>query len=106
MRRPASAADTTSQAAPAILLSSKPAAGATVSGPVDELVLRFSPPARLDGVTVNGPDGLMPMMVHSAAKSADYSIPLPGLGPGSYTVNWKATAHGQPYLGSFVFAAK
>jgi methionine-rich copper-binding protein CopC len=100
------AADTTSQATPGILLSSRPAAGATVSGPVNELVLRFSPPARLDEVTVDGSAGRMPMMIHSAAETADYSIPLPELGPGSYTVNWRATAQAKAYRGSVPFTVK
>ena len=74
-----------------------------VSGPVDELKLRFNPPARLDEVTINGPDGLMPMMVTAAGETDHYSLPLAGLGPGSYVVNWKGTSRGTAYRGSFSF---
>ena len=58
------------QQAVSILISSSPAAGSTVSGPVDELMLHFNPPARLIEVTVNGPQGLMPMMVTAAGGPA------------------------------------
>jgi methionine-rich copper-binding protein CopC len=94
------------QPAPSILVSSSPAAGSTVSSPVDELVLRFSGPARLVEVTVNGPEGLMPMMVTAAGETDRYSLPLSGLGPGSYAVNWKATSHGTAHRGSFSFTVK
>ena len=89
-----------------ILLSSSPAAGAVVQGPVNTLALHFNPPARLDEVTVQGPDGLMPMMVHAVGEVRDYSVPLPGLGAGAYTVNWKASAAGQAYQGSFAFTVR
>ena len=89
-----------------ILVSSTPAAGSTVAAPVNELKLRFSPPARLDEVTVTGPDGTMPMMVHAVGETADYSLPLSGLDRGSYSVNWKATAAGRAYRGSFSFTAQ
>lgn len=89
-----------------ILASSTPAADSTVAAPVNELKLRFNPPARLDEVTVTGPDGTMPMMVHAVGETADYSLPLSGLGPGSYSVNWKATAAGRAYRGSFSFTAQ
>lgn len=89
-----------------ILASSAPAPGSTVAGPVDELELHFAPPARLDEVTVSGPDGVMPTMIHAIGEVADYSIPLPGLGPGAYTVNWRATAKGANYRGSFAFIVR
>ena len=89
-----------------ILVSSTPAPGSTVAAPVNELKLRFEPPARLDEVTVQGPDGLMPMMVHAVGEVADYSLPVPGLRAGSYTVNWKATQGGETHQGSFAFTAK
>src|SRR5687768_2386991 len=69
-----------------ILQSSTPADGSTVQDPVDSLDLRFSPPARLTELTVTGSDGLtMPMMVTAVGEVARYSIPLSGLGPGSYS---------------------
>ena len=97
---------TTAQLAPSILVSSSPAAGATVSGPVDELRLRFDPPARLDQLIVSGPDGAMPTMIHAVGDVANYSIPLNDLDTGAYTVSWQATAQGRPHQGSFGFTVK
>jgi methionine-rich copper-binding protein CopC len=94
------------QAVQSILASSSPTAGSTVRAPVEELQLHFSPPARLDEVTVTGPGGTMPTMIHAVGEVADYSIPLSGLGPGVYTVNWRATSRGNEYRGSFGFTAK
>lgn len=48
----------------------------------------------------------MPMMVHAVGEVRDYSIPLPGLGPGHYVVNWKARSNSQDYQGSFPFTAR
>jgi methionine-rich copper-binding protein CopC len=89
-----------------ILASSSPAAGSTVSGPVNNLELRFSPPARLTDVTISGPDGVMPAKVTAVGEVAHYSIPLAGLEPGSYTVNWKASAQGRPHQGNFQFTVR
>lgn len=89
-----------------ILVSSTPAAGSTVSGAVNELMLHFSPPARLMEVTVTGPDGAMPMMVTPVGEVEHYSLPLSGLGEGSYTVDWRATASGQQHAGSFGFSVR
>jgi len=46
------------------------------------------------------------MMIHSVGETADYSIPLPELGPGSYTVKWRATTQGKAYQGSVPFTVK
>jgi methionine-rich copper-binding protein CopC len=89
-----------------ILTGSSPAAGSIVRGEIDELQLHFNPPARLDEVTVSGPGGTLPTMIHAVGEVADYSIPLSGLGPGVYTVSWRATAKGREYRGSFGFTAK
>jgi methionine-rich copper-binding protein CopC len=89
-----------------ILEGSRPAAGSTVQGPVDELVLHFAPPARLDEVTVTGADGTMPMMVHSAGETTDYSLPLSGLEPGAYRVDWRARIGSRQYGGSFEFSVR
>lgn len=85
-----------------ILASSSPAAGSTVRAP-ESLALRFHPPARLDEVKVTGPGGTMPMMVHSVGEVADYDLPVPGLAPGAYSVEWQATAGGNKYNGRFSF---
>ena len=86
-----------------ILAWSTPAAGSTVGAPVNELVLHFEPPARLSEVTVAGPEGAMPMMGTAVGEVSHYSLPLPELGPGAYTVAWRATRQGQPFQGSFGF---
>jgi methionine-rich copper-binding protein CopC len=102
---PVTAAPATSASA-SILASSEPASGSTVAAPVNALKLHFNPPARLGEVTVNGPNGLMPMMVTAIGEVADYSVPLPGLGAGNYTVSWKATAGGREYRGAFAFTVR
>jgi len=102
-QQPRAEAAASPAAARSILVRSSPAAGSSVKGPVDSLELRFDPPARLGEVTVTGPDGMMPMMVTSVGEVSDYSLPLSDLGPGSYTVNWKATAAGKNYQGDFGF---
>lgn len=90
-----------------ILQSSTPADGASVNGPVNQLRLRFSPPARLGEVTVTGGDGMkMPMMVTAVGEVADYVLPLPGLEAGAYTVEWQATAAGSSHQGSFRFTVR
>lgn len=100
------AAPSATEAAGSILVSSSPAPGSTVAAPVNNLALHFRPPARLDQVTVTGPDGTMPMMVNAVGEVADYSVPLPGLGPGNYTVEWKALVAGTAHQGSFAFTAR
>lgn len=48
----------------------------------------------------------MPAMVHAVGEESDYSIPISDLGPGAYTVNWRATAKEREYRGSFVFTVR
>ena len=93
-------------AAGSILAWSTPAAGSTVRAPVDELVLHFAPPARLGEVTVTGSEGAMPMMVTAVGEVEHYSLPLSGLGAGTYRVDWKALAAGREHRGSFSFSAR
>ena len=87
----------------AILVRSSPSSGSTVRAPVDVLELEFDPPARLAEVIVTGPDGAMPMMISPVGEVRSYSLPLDGLGPGAYTVAWRATAQGREYRGAFGF---
>lgn len=90
-----------------ILAGSTPSAGSTVAGPIDVLKLRFDPPARLLEVTISdGAGQAMPMMVHAAGEARDYSLPLPGLEPGSYRVDWRARAGTLEQAQSFVFAVR
>lgn len=89
-----------------ILEMSIPASGSTVKGPVNELMLHFNPAARLDEVTVTGPQGTMPMMITPVGEVQHYSLPLSGLGPGAYTVAWRATSQGREYQDSFGFTVR
>ncbi len=89
-----------------ILQRSTPSNGSSVAGPVNQLTLHFAPPARLTEVTIDGPDGLSPMMITAVGETADYSVPLSGLGPGAYRANWKATAAGVAYSGVIVFTVR
>jgi len=100
---PAASAQSGSAAAQSILAGSTPATGSTVSGPANSLVLRFSPPARLDEVVVTGPDGAMPMMISPVGETDRYELPLSGLGPGTYTIAWRASLEGREHRGSFSF---
>ena len=95
-----------SSTASSILAWSTPAAGSTVNAPVNELVFHFSPAARLGEVTVTGPEGAMPMMVTAVGEVEHYSLPLSGLGPGRYTVDWKASSRGVDHRGSFGFEVR
>ena len=93
--------------AQSILHRSTPADGATVHGPVNSLELHFSPPARLVELTVSGSDGLtMPVMVTAVGEVARYSIPLSGLGPGAYTVDWRASSAGAEHRGAIRFTVR
>ena len=90
-----------------ILQSSTPADGSIVEVPVTEIKLRFSPPARLDELTVTGGDGMtMPMMVTAAGEVSSYSIPVSDLGTGAYTVQWRASASGTPHQGIIRFTVR
>lgn len=94
------------QTGQSILAWSWPAVGSTVSAPVNQLMLQFSPPARLMELTVTGPEGMMPMMVTAVGEVERYSLPLSGLGPGSYTVDWRASVAAQQHRGRFSFAVR
>ena len=89
-----------------ILVRSKPANGSTVQGPVNDLELHFSPAVVLSELTVSGPDGLMPVMITPVGQVEHYSIPLPDLESGSYTVTWRAASAGRPLEGTLAFSVK
>jgi methionine-rich copper-binding protein CopC len=89
-----------------ILHWSRPTNGATVDGPVNELQMHFSPPARLHEVTLTGPQGMMPTMVSAAGEVEHYSIPLSGVEAGNYMVAWRATAAGTEHRGTFAFTVR
>ena len=97
----------TSQTADVPMLErSEPAAGSTVQGPLNELMLHFNRPARLGEVTITGPDGTMPMMIMPVGEVEQYALPLSGLGPGAYSVAWRATASGREQQGRFGFTVR
>ena len=45
----------------------------------------------------------MPTMIHAVGETQRYSLPLSGLVPGTYSVNWRATAQSREYRGTFGF---
>ncbi|MDQ3139667.1 MAG: copper resistance protein CopC [Pseudomonadota bacterium] len=90
-----------------ILASSRPAEGATVRGPLNSLELTFTRPAALAEVTITGSDGTtMPTMVTPVGEVTHYSLPLPGLEAGRYSVVWRARARGVEYRGDFAFTVQ
>lgn len=89
-----------------LLVSSLPSNGEVVRAPLNRLEMHFSPPARLMEVTLSGPGGLMPMMVTPVGESAHYSLPVAGLGPGAYTVDWRAMAGSREDKGTFAFTVR
>lgn len=94
-------------ASPADLgVTSVPAAGSTVTGPINQLELNFNRPVQLSEVTVTGPDGTMPMMLSPAGAQSHFAVPVPGLTAGAYSVSWKAIVDGQAKTGSFAFTVK
>jgi len=101
--QPSGHASSANSAPSSILVGSIPAAGSTVEAPVNELVLNFDPPVRLMEVIVTGPDGAMPTMITAVGEVPRYSVPLSGLGPGSYRVDWRANAGGNAHQGTFGF---
>lgn len=93
--------------AQSILKQSKPADGASATGPVEQIELWFSKPVRLFELTVSGDDGLaMPTMVTSAGPVEHYSVPVSILTQGTYSVRWRATAGERSHEGSFSFTVK
>ena len=96
-----------SSATQSILASSRPAAGATVRGPLDTLELNFTRPAALAEVTITGSDGsTTPMMISPAGEVTHYSLPLSGLTAGRYKVAWRAKAQGVDHRGEFAFTVQ
>ena len=106
VQRPAMSSSVAPKAEQSILVRSNPADGSTVREPVEAVELHFDPPARLEELTVRGPNGDMPTMVHAVGEVPNYSIPVSGLGSGVYTVSWRATARGREYQGRFGFGVR
>ena len=104
--QPAATAKPPLQSTSSIVVSSRPAPASTVSGPLDGLILHFNPAVRLVEVTLNGPNGLMPMMVNAAGESKHYMLPMPGLEAGQYTVKWRGMAQEHEQQGTFSFTVR
>ena len=93
--------------AQSILQRSTPADGARVAGPLQQVELWFTPPARLVELIVTGADGfMMPTMVTAVEPAEHYRVPLSGLSQGAYTVSWRAVADGRSHEGEFSFEIK
>jgi len=89
------------------LQSSTPADNAQLSEPPKSLLLNFSEAAQLAvlKLVVNGKEIAIPL--DKAAKpSATYTVTLPALAPGAYTVQWTAVAadDGHVTKGTFKFS--
>lgn len=103
---PAAAAPTAAATGQPLLARSVPANGQSVAAPVDRVELHFSPPARLLEVVIGAPDGQIPMMVTAAGEQSRYVLPAPALGPGTYSVDWRASAAGREDRGTFRFTVR
>jgi len=89
-----------------LAVRTSPAAGSTVTGPLNQFLFDFDKPVALGEVLVTGPDGAMPMMLSSAGKQTHFEVPLPGLMAGNYTVAWRASLDGIEKRGSLAFTIK
>jgi hypothetical protein len=74
------------------LRSSTPAAGATLEGPIDAIVLEFAEPVRLTAITLTDAAGReQPLGARAEAAAAAFTLatgaPLP---PGAYVIAWRA----------------
>ena len=89
------------------LLSSSPADKAQLTQPPKTLSLKFSETARLAAVKLTSAGKDFPVTVDKTAKpDQSFSLALPALGPGSYTVQWSAVASDDGHVtkGSFSFS--
>lgn len=75
------------------LHGSTPANRSTVSQAPDHLLLQFNEPVRLTALNLQAGGGtrskLGPL---PAAARKEFSIPLPALAPGAYTVRWRVAS--------------
>jgi methionine-rich copper-binding protein CopC len=94
-------------AAHAKLVSSSPAANAQLSAAPKTLTLKFNEAAQLAvlKLVTEGKEISVPVD-KTAAPSQSFDLPLPGLAPGKYTVQWTAVAadDGHVTKGTFAFS--
>lgn len=89
------------------LVSSSPADKAQLAEAPKTLNLKFSETAKLAVVKLTSGGKDIPVAVDKAAKPAEsFSLTLPTLAPGTYTVQWSAVAADDGHLtkGSFSFS--
>jgi methionine-rich copper-binding protein CopC len=88
------------------LQSSTPADNAEVSQAPKTLTLNFSEAAQLARLVVVGGKEISIPVDKTAKPSQSFTLPLPELGPGKYTVHWTAVAADDGHItrGSFVFS--
>jgi copper resistance protein C len=89
------------------LKSSTPADNASLAVAPKTLTLNFSEAAQLAVLKLIIDGKEIPVAVDRSAKaSQDFTLPLPALAPGKYTVQWSAVAadDGHVTKGSFVFS--
>ena len=89
------------------LLSSSPADKAQLPQAPKSLSLKFSETARLAMIKLSSGGKDIPVAVDPSAKpSESFSLALPSLGPGTYTVQWTAMASDDGHVtkGSFSFS--
>jgi methionine-rich copper-binding protein CopC len=86
------------------LESSVPADGATVSAP-KTILMKFTRDLRLVTVRLTAENFDESLAVDRSAPAAkSFSVPLPALAPGTYTVKWRAAAtDGHIMMGSLSF---
>lgn len=91
------------------LLSSSPADKAQLAQAPTSLTLTFSETARLAMVKLTSAGREIPVPLDKSAKPAEsFSLTLPALASGSYTVQWSAVASDDGHVtkGSFSFTVK
>jgi methionine-rich copper-binding protein CopC len=89
------------------LQSSSPADGAHLSEAPKTLTLKFNEAAQLAVLKlVSGGTEIVVPVDRTAKASQSFTLPLPGLPPGNYTVQWSAVAAGDGHVtkGSFAFS--
>lgn len=91
------------------LISTNPAAGATVDRVPATLRLVFDKPAQQIGtkLVITGPRGAIQQGTPTLVNTEVHQSVTPGAAAGRYTVNWRVTsADGHPVSGTFSFTAK
>jgi copper resistance protein C len=89
------------------LKSSAPADNAQLAAAPKTLTLNFSEAAQLAVLKLTADGKEIPIAVDKTAKASQtFTLPLPALAPGKYTVQWSAVAadDGHVTKGSFAFS--